>query len=108
MPPQPPHDSSPSTSLPPGRLIEDPAATPAELGSGWLVIGESPSPEGPLSGDTGKLLDNMLRAMRLHRHPRAHFSAVERAAPRGGGRSGRCRGGAAGRHRHAAPGDGAG
>ncbi|MFD1841023.1 uracil-DNA glycosylase family protein [Paracidovorax cattleyae] len=59
----------------------DPAATPAELGSGWLVIGESPSPEGPLSGDTGKLLDNMLRAMRLHRHPRAHFSAVERAAP---------------------------
>ncbi|WP_046060658.1 uracil-DNA glycosylase family protein [Paracidovorax citrulli] len=59
----------------------DPAAAPAELGSGWLVVGESPSPGAPLSGDTGKLLDNMLRAMRLHRHPRAHFSAVERAAP---------------------------
>ncbi len=59
----------------------DPAATPAELGSGWLVVGESLSPEAPLSGDTGKLLDNMLRAMRLHRHPRTHFSAVERAAP---------------------------
>ncbi|AVS97044.1 uracil-DNA glycosylase family protein [Paracidovorax avenae] len=59
----------------------DPAATPAELGSGWLVVGESLSPEAPLSGDTGKLLDNMLRAMRLHHHPHAHFSAVERATP---------------------------
>ncbi len=59
----------------------DPAATPTELGSGWLVVGESLSPDAPLSGDAGKLLDNMLRAMRLHRHPRTHFSAVERAAP---------------------------
>ncbi|AVS63682.1 hypothetical protein C8241_20130 [Paracidovorax avenae] len=57
----------------------DPAATPTELGSGWLVVGESLSPDAPLSGDAGKLLDNMLRAMRLHRHPRTHFSAVERA-----------------------------
>ena len=59
----------------------DPAATPVELGSGWLVVAESAAPEAPLTGDAGKLLDNMLRAMRLHRHPRTHFAAVERAAP---------------------------
>lgn len=61
----------------------DPAATPVELGSGWLVVAESAAPEAPLTGDAGKLLDNMLRAMRLHRHPRTHFAAVERAAPGG-------------------------
>ncbi|RAR77405.1 DNA polymerase [Paracidovorax anthurii] len=60
----------------------DPAATPATLGSGWLVVAESTAPDSPLAGgDAGKLLDNMLRAMQLHRHPRAFFAAVERAAP---------------------------
>lgn len=56
----------------------DPAATPADLGSGWLVLAESATPDAPLTGDAGKLLDNMLRAMRLHRHPRVFFAAVQR------------------------------
>ncbi|SFD88935.1 uracil-DNA glycosylase family protein [Paracidovorax konjaci] len=59
----------------------DPAATPVALGAGWLVVAESAAPDAPLTGDAGKLLDNMLRAMRLHRHPRTFFAAVERAAP---------------------------
>lgn len=35
----------------------------------------------PLGGDVGKLLDNMLRAMQLHRHPRVFVTALERPAP---------------------------
>ena len=59
----------------------DPAQTPAELGAGWLIVAESLTPTEPLGGDAGRLLDNMLRAMQLHRHPRVHLAALERAAP---------------------------
>ncbi len=61
----------------------DPARTPAGLGSGWLIVAEGPHPAEPLSGDTGKLLDNMLRAMQLHRHPRVFLAALQRTAPGG-------------------------
>lgn len=57
----------------------DPAATPADLGAGWLIVLESATPQEPLAGDAGKLLDNMLRAMRLHRHPRSWIAPLERA-----------------------------
>lgn len=63
----------------------DPAATPADLGAGWLIVVESTTPHEPLAGDAGKLLDNMLRAMRLHRHPRTLVAALERAQPGAGG-----------------------
>ncbi len=56
----------------------DPAATPAALGAGWLVVVESALPGQPLQGDAGKLLDNMLRAMQLHRHPRTWIAALGR------------------------------
>lgn len=59
----------------------DPAQTPAELGAGWLVVAESLSPTEPLAGEAGRLLDNMLRAMRLHRHPRVYLAALERPQP---------------------------
>ena len=59
----------------------DPTATPPELGSGWLVLLESPTPAEPLAGDSGQLLDNMLRAMRLHRHPRCFVATLARPAP---------------------------
>ena len=59
----------------------DPAATPAELGASWLVVLESPTPAEPLAGDSGRLLDNMLRAMRLHRHPRCFVATLARPAP---------------------------
>ena len=56
----------------------DANSTPAELGTGWLVILESATPDEPLSGDVGKLLDNMLRAMQLQRHPRTFAGLLER------------------------------
>ena len=56
----------------------DPARTPAELGTGWLIVAESLTPAEPLGGDAGRLLDNMLRAMQLHRHPRVYLAALER------------------------------
>lgn len=59
----------------------DPAQTPSDLGSGWLIVAESPTPADPLGGDAGRLLDNMLRAMQLHKHPRVYFAALERPAP---------------------------
>ncbi|MBP3979187.1 hypothetical protein J8G26_00365 [Acidovorax sp. JG5] len=61
--------------------MADPAQTPAELGAGWLVVAESLSPTEPLAGEAGRLLDNMLRAMRLHRHPRVYLAALERPQP---------------------------
>lgn len=59
----------------------DPAQTPAGLGAGWLIVTESLTPADPLGGDAGRLLDNMLRAMQLHRHPRVYLAALERTAP---------------------------
>ena len=59
----------------------DPAQTPTGLGSGWLIVAESPTPADPLGGDAGRLLDNMLRAMQLHKHPRVYFAALERPGP---------------------------
>lgn len=59
----------------------DPAKTPAELGSGWLIVTESVNAAEPLQGDAGRLLDNMLRAMRLHQHPRVFVAALERTLP---------------------------
>lgn len=59
----------------------DPGTTPGDLGAAWLVVLESATPDQPLSGDAGKLLDNMLRAMRLHRHPRTLVAPLERPQP---------------------------
>ncbi len=59
----------------------DPATTPAELGTGWLVLLESPTPAEPLAGDSGQLLDNMLRALRLHRHPRCFVATLSQPQP---------------------------
>ena len=58
-----------------------PAQTPSGLGRGWLIVAESVTPAEPLGGDAGRLLDNMLRAMQLHRHPRVFLAALERSAP---------------------------
>ncbi len=57
----------------------DPAATPTSLGAGWLVVVESATPGQPLQGDAGRLLDNMLRAMQLHKHPRTHVATLGRS-----------------------------
>jgi len=55
----------------PCRLYADAAETPASPQGGWLVVADMP-PEAdgrhgePFSGDAGRLLDNMLRALKLH------------------------------------------
>ena len=61
----------------------DAAKTPKELGSGWLVVFETATPDEPFGGDSGKLLDNMLRAMQLHLHPRTYACVLERSVPGG-------------------------
>ena len=90
--PEPAARAAPAAAgVPPGGLLlgapqalypqADPAATPPELGAAWLVVLESPTPGEPLAGEVGRLLDNMLRAMGLHRHPRAFVATLGRPAP---------------------------
>ena len=55
----------------PCRLYADAPEAPASPQGGWLVVADMP-PEAdgrhgePFSGDAGRLLDNMLRALKLH------------------------------------------
>ena len=69
----------------PGTRTQDPAD------GGWLILLEHPTavslttPAAPpestgtvLEGDAARLLDNMLRALRLHQHPRVWSAALER------------------------------
>ena len=75
---------APALRLHPAQALypaADPAQTPAGLGRGWLIVAESMTPAEPLGGEAGRLLDNMLRAMQLHRHPRVFLAALERSAP---------------------------
>ncbi|MDF1485997.1 uracil-DNA glycosylase family protein [Ramlibacter sp. H39-3-26] len=70
---------------PPQLLFDgvDPAATPAHLGAGWLVVTEAlpgTTAQEPFAGEAGTLLLAMLRALHLHRHPRVHLAALERVA----------------------------
>lgn len=55
-----------------------PAATGGRADDAWLVICESPNPGAPLEGDTGKLLNNMLRALRLHHSPHVWIACMQR------------------------------
>ena len=55
-----------------------PQATQGRADDAWLVIWESPHPSTPLEGDTGKLLHNMLRALRLHHSPHVWIAGVQR------------------------------
>lgn len=70
----------------------DASQTPAGLGSSWLVILETATPDEPFGGDSGKLLDNMLRAMQLHRHPRTYACVLARNNPADGGGGGGAQG----------------
>ena len=86
-----PATSAPSTSAytlqAPHLLYSgvDAGTTPATLGAGWLIIAEADgsTPQTPFAGDAGRLLDNMLRAMQLHRHPRVHRVDIVRAGAQG-------------------------
>ena len=76
--------AAPALRLHPAQALyptADPAQTPSGLGRAWLIVAESMTPAEPLGGDAGRLLDNMLRAMQLHRHPRVFLAALGRSAP---------------------------
>lgn len=55
-----------------------PQAGGGSADDGWLVIWEGPHPAAPLTGDSGKLLDNMLRALRLHHSAHVWIAGVQR------------------------------
>lgn len=55
-----------------------PQAAGGSADDGWLVIWEGPHPGAPLTGDSGKLLDNMLRALRLHHSAHVWIAGVQR------------------------------
>lgn len=60
----------------------DPSKTPPGLGQGqgqgWLIVTDSVPAQDPLASDAGRLLDNLLRAMQLHKHPQVHLVVLER------------------------------
>ena len=55
----------------------DPAHTPANLGASWLLVAEDTGSSDPFAGEAGRLLYNMLQALRLHRHPGVFFCALQ-------------------------------
>ena len=55
-----------------------PQATGGSADNAWLVIWECANPATPLEGDTGKLLNNMLRALRLHHSRHVWIASVQR------------------------------
>lgn len=60
------------------------AAAGAPAQPTWLVVVECPQEDDPFAGETGRLLDNMLRALRLHRQPGVFIAPLLRgpaAAP---------------------------
>ncbi|MET1113464.1 MAG: uracil-DNA glycosylase family protein [Comamonas sp.] len=78
--------------LHPARPVYEPGeATATTTDGGWLILLEHPTAQGlaapagaapasgtVLEGDAARLLDNMLRALRLHQHPRVWSAALER------------------------------
>lgn len=61
---------------PPVRVYPDASSDADTLP--WLIIWEGLDPTQPLVGDAGRLLDNMLRALRLHRRGTVWVSALQR------------------------------
>jgi len=98
LPAQTPSISQPTATgwrLHPARPVYAPAETAdAEADGGWLILLEHPTATGlpahpasapdptaagtALEGDAARLLDNMLRALRLHQHPRVWSATLER------------------------------
>lgn len=55
----------------------DPSLTPPALGAGWLIVAEAFATGDSAAQAAERLLGNMLRALQLHRHPRAALCSVE-------------------------------
>ena len=88
--------------LHPARPVYVPRAdAPAAADGGWLILLEHPTGQGlpapapaasgtVLEGDAARLLDNMLRALRLHQHPRVWSAALERDTAQASAAAGDC------------------
>ena len=55
-----------------------PHASGGHADDAWLVLWECATPATPLEGDSGKLLHNMLRALRLHHSPHVWIAGMQR------------------------------
>jgi DNA polymerase len=104
--PAPASESTAATGwrLHPARPVYGASADmPATADGGWLILLEHPTavslaaaaidPEATgtvLEGDAARLLDNMLRALRLHRHPRVWSAALERDSAQASAAAGDC------------------
>ena len=55
-----------------------PTATGGRADDAWLVVWECANPSAPLEGESGKLLNNMLRALRLHHSPHVWIASMQR------------------------------
>ena len=55
-----------------------PQATGGSADDAWLVIWECATPHAPFEGDSGKLLNNMLRALRLHHSAHVWIVGLQR------------------------------
>lgn len=62
--------------LAPSVQVFPQAAGPADQ-SAWLIVWECPNAAEPLEGETGQLLRNMLRALRLHHNPHVWVAALQ-------------------------------
>ena len=90
--------------LHPARPVYGPGNRTQDLAdAGWLILLEHPTavslaaPAAPpeatgtvLDGDSARLLDNMLRALRLHQHPRVWSAALERDSAQASAAAGDC------------------
>lgn len=93
--------------LHPARPVYGPGDAPGPeadaADGGWLILLEHPTAQSlptpaatvpasgmVLEGDAARLLDNMLRALRLHRHPRVWSAALERDSTPASAAAGDC------------------
>ena len=54
----------------------DTQTAPTEASPCWLLVAEGVAGADPLAGDAGRLLDNMLRAVRLHQQPQVFLCVL--------------------------------
>ncbi len=91
--PQPPQARTPHGAAPQGAASQavllaprnmypgtDPGTSPLPLGRAWLLVAESLQGHAAPTESAERLLDNMLRALGLHRHPQVHLCQITPAS----------------------------
>lgn len=75
--------ASPLVLYPPEALYPsaDPHCIPPGVGHAWLIVTHGEPGAHPFADEAGVLLDNMLRALGLHQHPRVFLSKVAPQPP---------------------------